>query len=400
MHIGLVDLNWKGHHTPYVVYLSRYFTERGHEVTFITDEENPRLDELPDAANLDIRTEAFPRCDVNANCGLIASVNEQRIRVGQLRKIFEMTTRAGADVVHLLYFDRTQVPLWITRKLSQERMPSIVATLHRDAFTNREVATGSKRATRWVTKRALDSCLADGTLDCLTVHAESIRRRIVDTTSEATEENTRVIPAPTPELSVDVSSTEARERLDLPQDEPLFLFFGGLREEKGPDLLAEALRNVERELTVVFAGPEGDFTQDDVNEWKRYIPTNVNIVDRIDFVLEGNVDYYFIAADALLLPYRRTRGISGPLRRAAMAGTPIVARRDTDIGNIVKRCNLGVVVGSPVTTQLCEFFDQFTYSTTLACDEALLRFATSHHWTATGDALLDIYKYETKYSSV
>lgn len=391
MHIGLVDLRWKGHHTPYVVYLSRYFTERGHKVTFITDRDNPRLQEIPDSENLFIHSEAFPKYDFNSRDGIFASLKEQRTRVQQLRRIFAIAERSGVDIAHLLYFDRTQVPLWLTSKLPQVRLPPVVATLHRDAFTDRKNATGMKRATQWGTRRALSACLANGTLDCLTVHAESIRQRITDTVSAATNQNTLVIPAPTPNVSVDVSPIEAREYLDLPCDEPLFLFFGGLRYEKGPDLLARTLRNVKRDMTVVYAGPEADFIQSDVHEWKQQIPSNVSVVDRIMFIPESQLDYYFAAADALILPYRRTRGISGPLRRAVTVGTPIIAPASSDIGRIVELHDLGVCINEPIEEELSNWFNQYTEESMLTSKEALSRFAKSRHWTATGDSLLEIF---------
>jgi glycosyltransferase involved in cell wall biosynthesis len=391
MKVGLVDLKWDGHHTPYVVYLSRYFTEHGHDVTFVTRAENPRLDELPDSDRLDIEALEFADPHDTSPDSLLSSIREQRTRVRELRRIYETARNTDVDVVHLLYFDRTQVPLFFAAKLLPGELPPTVATLHRDAFLENSDRTLSKVATQGVARLALHATLKNGALDCLTVHANSIRDRIIGAVPAATRANTKTIPAPTPESSVDVSQQEAREYLDLPVDGPLYLFFGGLRYEKGSDLLAEALRSVGREMTVVLAGPEADFTQSDVDRWRQRVPTNVNLVDRIEFIPEENVDYYFVAADALVLPYRRTRGISGPLRRAAMVGTPIVATANSDIGSVVEQHSLGVNIDNPVQSGLSDWFNESAEGTTLASKEALSRFAESRHWRATGDALLDIF---------
>ena len=390
MNVGLVDLKWGGHHTPYVVYLSRYFTDHGHRVTFVTRKENPRLDELPDSDDLTIRAVDFPTFPDDSPQGLFASVREQLIRVAQLREIYRTVHDADVDVVHLLYFDRTQVPFWIAAKSASMEMPPTVATLHRDAFLDNSDRTVLTLATQTMTRLALDSTLANGSLDCLTVHANSIRDRIIGAVPAATRANTRTIPAPTPDLTVEVSQSEARDYLDLPQNHPVFLFFGGLRYEKGPDVLAEALRDVDREITVVFAGSEADFTQADVDAWKGDTPGHVHIEDRIEFVPEVDVDYYFVAADALVLPYRRERGISGPLRRAAWVSTPIIGNRGSDIGDLIETHELGYTFGD--RTRLAELLSSVGSESSTELGSSLSDFARSRHWSRTGESMIDIYE--------
>jgi len=197
------------------------------------------------------------------------------------------------------------------------------------------------------------------------------------------------IPAPTPEISVDISQSEAREYLNLPQDRTVFLFFGGLRYEKGPDVLANALREVDREITVVYAGSEVDFSQSDVDRWSRQTPECVEIDDRLRFIPEDDVDYYFVGSDAVVLPYRRKRGISGPLRRAAMSSAPIIGNSNSDIGDIIESEGIGRTFNeeSDLTRILadCQLQDDESL-------QQLLRdFARSRHWSQTGDILLEIY---------
>lgn len=84
MHIGLVDLLWEGHHTPYVVYLSQYFTEQRHQVTYVTDAEHPRLDELPDSDRLSVRALPFVKTAVDPGDGLVASGWEPVVRTRHL----------------------------------------------------------------------------------------------------------------------------------------------------------------------------------------------------------------------------------------------------------------------------------------------------------------------------
>lgn len=389
MHIGLADLKWRGHHTPYVVYLSRYLTDRGHDVTFVTDGRNPRLEDLPD--DLYVHTEPFPTADADPT-DLRSSLYEQYVRTRELHRIFNVTDAHEFDALHLLSFDRTQVPTWAASRLRMSRLPPVVATLHRDAFTGASDATCAKRLTLGATIRALSRTLADGTVESLTVHADAIRDRIIATVDGATKANTRTIPAPTPEPSTDATPDEARERLDLPEDVPLLLFFGELREEKGPDLLAEALQKVDQPVTAVFAGSGVDYTQPEVDQWKQRVDPPVQLLDRLEFVPETDVDLYFRAADALVLPYRRQRGISGPLRRACMAGTPVVGWAESDVGEIIEQHEIGWTFDRDTPASLRK-----TLATALDNYDArewdlLEAFAQSRHWRETGSELEDLYR--------
>jgi glycosyltransferase involved in cell wall biosynthesis len=395
MHVGLVDLKWRGHHTPYVVYLSRYFTEVGHEVTFITDENHPRLDELPDSESLHVRKAHFSRTETDLGSSLSASLHEQWIRVRQLRRIFRLTDETDVDVLHFLYFDRTQIPLWIASTLTREPLPPIVTTLHRDMFTDSENVGGAKRLTQATTRRALDSTLSHETVDYLTVHADRIRDRIIDSVGAATRDNTRAVPAPTPELNVSASQTEAREALDLPTDAPLLLFFGELRYEKGPDLLGRAIQEIEGPVTVVFAGPEADFSQRDIDEWRQGAEEPATVIDRIGYVPEEKVEYYFVAADALVLPYRRTRGISGPLRRACMANTHIIGNDGSDIGALIEKNGLGQTFAHESVLSLRETITEFLDDASQYPMDAVVRYAEEQHWRNTGRSLEKLYSNKT-----
>lgn len=395
MHIGLVDLNWDGHHTPYVVYLSRYFTEQGHDVTFITDDEHPRLDELPDSENLHVRRAPFPNAEKDPESSLVASIHEQWIRVRQLRRVCRIANAAEVDVLHLLYFDRTQVPLWVASKLVRDPLPTIVTTLHRDAFTETENTSRAMRLTQAATILSLDSCLASGRIQYLTVHAESIRERIIGSVGAATAENTVAIPAPTPDISVEVTQEEAREYLNLPPKIPILLFFGELRYEKGPDILAKSLQNLGQPAMVLFAGSESDFTQRDINRWKKQIDDPIVVNDHVKFIPEEDVDYYFIAASALVLPYRRNKGISGPLRRACMSETPIVGNAKSDIGQIIERHGLGVTFKSESSVKLAEAIESILESPGKSRIKRLNRYAKSVHWTETGGSLDVLYQEAT-----
>jgi len=297
-------------------------------------------------------------------------------------------------MLHLLWFDRTLVPYRLASLQARYYDFSVVGTLHRDSFTT---PGGSvlKQATRQISTLSLASALKSKALDSLTVHTDSMQKRLLKRMICVSEDDIQVIPAPTPDFSSHCTKHQARQELDLPQDVPILLFFGGLRYEKGPDILGEALGVLDQDVTVVFAGSAVDYDEKDVSRWSERSADSVNVVSRLKFIPESLVDHYFVAADALILPYRRTRGISGPMRRACAAGVPVVGNRNSDIGEIIDRYDLG---------------ETFTYGSSQNLSQAIVslinseddyqktleNYASKQHWEETGDALERLYQTVTK----
>jgi glycosyltransferase involved in cell wall biosynthesis len=348
MKIGIFDSQWRGHHSVYASLIVDFLLDSGHEVTFFTASNHARLDIFPNHPSLEI-VQLQP-LNVNADDGgYLGTVQDQWIRFQQFREGMVIARTESLDVVHFLTVDWFRSPIRVATYLDSQELP-IVATLHRDYWATADeypaetqkqrVKRGIKRTLDRANRKALASCLTDGTIDQVLVHAASIRERL-QSTLDLPPEAVRTVPAPTPEPDEELSSADAKQRLDLPMEDPVFLLFGALGYEKGPDILGEALRFVERETTVVFAGSESTFGSDDVDQWREASPDNVRVMSRLDYIPEEDVYPYFSAADVLVLPYRRRYGISGPLRRAVIVGTPAIGSEDTDIGSIIADNGLG-----------------------------------------------------------
>lgn len=119
-------------------------------------------------------------------------------------------------------------------------------------------------------------------------------------------------------------------------DAPLrLLFFGTIRPYKGLEDLVEAFSSLPRELaekfrlTIVGETWEGwtaplDAVRDSPNG------DRIDLVNR--YVTDAEVRTHFAAADAVVLPYRRSSS-SGPLQMAMSAGLPTVV---TSVGGLVE----------------------------------------------------------------
>ena len=137
-----------------------------------------------------------------------------------------------------------------------------------------------------------------------------------------------------------VSREEARQRLGLPLDVPVLLFFGIVREYKGLRDLLEALPWVRARLGNAMLVVAGEFWEDKRSYLEAIerlqIGDLVIIEDR--YIPNEEVLLYFSAADVLVAPYRRTTG-SGVVQMALGNGCPVITTR---VGNLAEAVQSGV----------------------------------------------------------
>jgi glycosyltransferase involved in cell wall biosynthesis len=104
----------------------------------------------------------------------------------------------------------------------------------------------------------------------------------------------------------DIAQSEAKEHLKLPMDKKILLFFGYIRRYKGVDVLINAFASLQKEmddiLLLIVGQPIGE-------NWEKYgelIKENhLEDVVKVElgFAPETEVEYYFSAADIVVLPY-------------------------------------------------------------------------------------------------
>lgn len=120
-----------------------------------------------------------------------------------------------------------------------------------------------------------------------------------------------------------VSRSDARKKLSIPENNFVLLMFGALQEYKGVDLLIKAFAAYESEhITLIIAGsskncPEyGKF----LGELARH-DERITLYDR--YVLDDEVQYFFRAADYTIYPYRQISN-SGTIFLSLTFGIPII----------------------------------------------------------------------------
>lgn len=146
-----------------------------------------------------------------------------------------------------------------------------------------------------------------------------------------------------------LSREGAREKLGLDSKRFWFLFFGRIDAHKGLDAALRALVHIGKQTTVeaapglVIAGnPEAG----DLDEYRRLIG-DLGLEDRVR-IFPGHipvidVQLYFRAADAVVLPYRES-STSGVAHLAMGFGLPVVATRVGGLADVIADGANGILV--------------------------------------------------------
>jgi D-inositol-3-phosphate glycosyltransferase len=133
----------------------------------------------------------------------------------------------------------------------------------------------------------------------------------------------------------DLTPSEAKKRLDLRYDEKAVLFFGRIRPYKGIEHLLAAFNLLAAgrpNYRLIIAGEPKKGSEEYRNEIERSARTEFTpgqIILKIQFIPDAEMEVYLKAADVLVLPYKEIFQ-SGVLFLAYSFGLPVVA---TDVGS-------------------------------------------------------------------
>ena len=230
---------------------------------------------------------------------------------------------AGPPVFHILWnnkfeaFDRTLLMLWY--RLAGRR---VVLTAHNVNAARRD---GRDSAWNRLTLR-VQYRLAERVF----VHTEAMKREL-EHAFGVPATKVSVIPFATPDVtpSTDLTREEARERLGIPPQDKVLLFFGQIVPYKGLEFMLQALP------ALLAADPDyrlliaGKVKRGHEAYWKGLqesllAPVAQRVDARIGHIAEHEVEHYFRAADALVLPYVEIYQ-SGVLFLSYRFGLPVVA---------------------------------------------------------------------------
>jgi D-inositol-3-phosphate glycosyltransferase len=133
----------------------------------------------------------------------------------------------------------------------------------------------------------------------------------------------------------DLTPSEAKQKLGLHEDEQAILYFGRIRPYKGIEYLLAAFRQLvgqHPDYRLIIAGEPKKGSEAYLHEIRETLEKDFKagqVISRIKFIPDEDMELYLKAADVLVLPYKNIFQ-SGVLFLAYSYGLPVVA---TDVGS-------------------------------------------------------------------
>ena len=145
--------------------------------------------------------------------------------------------------------------------------------------------------------------------DIVLTHNAFSKNEIIKVTSISSS-NIYIIPHGnyTPFISIQNDKNNSKEKLNLPKDKTILLFFGMIKKVKGLEILLEAFKKVvetNSDIVLLIAGKpwENDFA-----EYQKIIDRDnlsKHIILHTKFIPHEDVEHYYCASDLVVLPYKK-----------------------------------------------------------------------------------------------
>lgn len=279
----------------------------------------------------------------------------RRIRnnLAVLKRAVDLAKREQFDVVQLFGYELVSTWLFLTLRRPLV-FPPIVAEFGAPNFSSEKYYGGPdehiwRRLQKLAIKRMLGSWIR---AVCVTYasHVPELRKQLdlqADFVIELVSD-TREIPQTT------LDKYEARKKIGLSDYRGcVFLFFGTIRKDKGIDNLVKAFGKLQsEECRLVIAGMPLEWNMSD--EIKRIL-SDPRVITRFEFIPDDQVDTFFYASDALVLPHDKFYAAgSGPFLEARARGLPVIVSDVADIGRITRENDLGMIVPPDEPAALAE----------------------------------------------
>jgi len=192
-----------------------------------------------------------------------------------------------------------------------------------------------------------------------------------------------------------ISQERAREYLGLDQEGKLFLCFGTNHPGKDLEVIFRAIQMLPKNFKILFAGklvPDANRDPSLLAQKCRCLE-KVIVVDQ--FVPEEEKPYYFSAADAAILSYRKDfQGSTSILNDTAKFALPVIVSNLRQNEKFVKGYNLGLTFRPEDPDSLCKaisYFLNISEEEKMKMKSGLKRFALDYSWERIARKHLEVY---------
>ena len=187
-----------------------------------------------------------------------------------------------------------------------------------------------------------------------------------------------------------IDKNTAKEKLGIPANKKVLLYFGFIRDYKGLDLLIKSMKHLSDEYVLLIAGePYGSYDKyealiksegvaDKVKEYVRYIDDN-------------EVPLFYSAADVCMLTYKSATQ-SGIVSISYHYDLPVIV---TDVGGLketVAPYGSGTVVKTPEVNEIVEGVNDFFKQDYQSFLNGISLVKQKSSWESLATTILDLYK--------
>jgi glycosyltransferase involved in cell wall biosynthesis len=198
-----------------------------------------------------------------------------------------------------------------------------------------------------------------------------------------------------------LNGTQARERLGLGADDRCVLFFGNIAPYKGLEYLVQAVARARTEvptLRLVIAGRTkgSEAYWQSVRQQIEALGLRGNVIERIEFVPDEEIELYFKAADVLALPYAHVFQ-SGVLFLGYNFGLPVIASDIASFREDIIEGETGFICApadpTALATTLQRYFESELYRCLDVRREQIRSFAAERYsWSRVADITTAVYR--------
>lgn len=154
-----------------------------------------------------------------------------------------------------------------------------------------------------------------------------------------------------------VEKVKAREKLGVPKDAKVLLFFGLIRKYKGLDLLIQAMKGLPDGYFLLVAG-EVYGEEQEYSDLVKELQLEDRVQLNLRYIDNPEVPLFFSAADVNVLPYRSATQ-SGILAIAMHFNLPVIVTDVGSLAELVQLKNTGMVIEKADENLLAESIKEF-----------------------------------------
>ncbi|MGL5051953.1 MAG: glycosyltransferase [Fusobacteriaceae bacterium] len=237
------------------------------------------------------------------------------------KKVYKILFLEKIENIHFLTLDFLyKYPL--LKKLDNNRL--VIGTLHKEPNTFLK-----KILLKNFSKR----------ISTIVVHSEFLKIEL----EKIGVKNVEVIEYPTFYDYSKIDRKKLREKENL-EDKIVISCLGGTRYDKGLDIILESFKYLDEKLknriVLNIVGKEEHFKREYIQEIAK--KNKINLREKYGFVTDEDFTENVLITDIMAMPYRKIfGGNSGPMTEAVANKIPSIAPKDTNIGSLTTKYDLG-----------------------------------------------------------